>query len=416
MSKLKNIRDVVEGHLCAGCGVCAYLSVDSLEMQDDIDYGRRPVLKNTATAVNTSVDLFNCCPGAKLDRLPTQSDNIRCLEKSWGNVYEVWEAFALDPQIRHAGSSGGVITALSLYCLEQEKMAHVLHTKADPQMPYLNITACSTNKEQLMAGTGSRYAPSSPCEKLDSIENAHAPCVFVGKPCDVAAVHKVRTLKPKLHQNLGVVISFFCAGVPSTKATLKLIKNQGVSDEKTVQSLRYRGNGWPGLWTVNYKEDDKVKQQQLTYAQSWGELQKDRQWRCYICPDHIGEFADIAIGDPWYREIQEGDEGRSMIVVRTERGREIVKAAAEAGYLVLEKSDPTILPQSQPNLEQTKAWLWGRLFALKIAGAAVPKYTGFFLFDFWIQTVNTKEKLKSVLGTFKRVYVKKLFKKQRANF
>lgn len=416
MTNLKNIRDVVEGHLCTGCGMCAYLSVDSLEMQDEIDYGRRPVLKNTAIPVNTSAELLNCCPGAKLDRLPTQPDNIRALEKGWGNVYEVWEAFATDPQIRHAGSSGGVITALSLYCLEQENMAQVLHTKADPQMPYLNTTACSSNKEQLMEGTGSRYAPSSPCEKLDSIENANAPCVFIGKPCDVAAVHKARTLKPKLNQNLGAVISFFCAGVPSTSGTLKLMRNQGVSDKKTVQSLRYRGNGWPGLWTVRYKEDAQIKQQQLTYAQSWGELQKDRQWRCYICPDHIGEFADIAIGDPWYREIQTNDDGRSMIVVRTERGRQIVKAAAETGYIVLEKSDSSILPRSQPNLQKTKGLLWGRLLALKMSGAFVPVYQNFSLLELWITESSLKEKLQSILGTVKRVYLKKLNSKQIAKF
>jgi len=413
MTKLKTIRDVVEGHLCTGCGVCAYLSSDNLEMRDELEYGKRPVLKKTAP-VNESAELFACCPGSHLERLPPLEHNIKSLEKSWGNVLEVWEAFATDEQIRHAGSSGGVLTALSLYCLEQEKMAHIVHTKADPQTPYLNTTACSSNKEKLMAGTGSRYAPSSPCEKLNTIEAANAPCVFIGKPCDVAAVHKARVIRPKLNENLGLVMSFFCAGVPSTAGTVKLMQTQGVSDKNTVTSLRYRGNGWPGLWTVQYQEDGQVKQQQLTYQQSWGELQKDRQWRCYICPDHIGEFADIAIGDPWYREVQ-SEQGRSMIVVRTERGRQIVKAAADAGYLVLEEADSKILPQSQPNLEQTKAWLWGRLFALNLAGAAVPKYTGFFLFDFWIKTVSTKEKLKSMLGTFKRVYVKKLREKQRAN-
>lgn len=414
MTKLKTIRDVVEGHLCTGCGVCAYLSSDNLKMRDELDYGKRPVLKTTAP-MNESAELFACCPGAHLERLSPLAENIFSLEKSWGNVLEIWEAFATDEQIRHAGSSGGVLTALSLYCLEQEKMAHIVHTKADPETPYLNITACSTNKEELLAGTGSRYAPSSPCEKLDTIEQAEAPCVFIGKPCDVAAVHKARAIRPKLNENLGLVMSFFCAGVPSTAGTLKLMQAQGVSDKNTVTSLRYRGNGWPGLWTVQYQEDGQVKQQQLTYQQSWGELQKDRQWRCYICPDHIGEFADIAIGDPWYREVQ-SEQGRSMIVVRTERGRQIVQAAAEAGYIVLEKADAKILPQSQPNLEQTKAWLWGRLFALNLAGAAVPKYTGFFLFDFWIQTVSTKEKLKSMLGTFKRVYVKKLRSKQAAHF
>jgi coenzyme F420 hydrogenase subunit beta len=416
MTKLKTIRDVVEGHLCTGCGVCAYLSADTLQMQDEVDYGKRPVLKNSATAVSSSADLIACCPGANLERLPTQPDNIGNLEKNWGNVYEVWEAFAADDQLRYAGSSGGVISALALYCLEQEKMAHVLHTKANPEVPYLNITACSTNKAELLAGTGSRYSPSSPCEKLDLIENASAPCVFIGKPCDVAAVHKARAIRPQLNQNLGVVISFFCAGVPSTQGNLNLLKEQGVANPQSIQSLRYRGNGWPGSWTVCYKIGEQLKQQQLSYSQSWGELQKDRQWRCYICPDHSGEFADIAIGDPWYREIQVADNGRSLIIVRTEKGRQLVKAAAEQGYIVLEKVEASVLPRSQPNLQNTKDFLWGRLFALKIAGAAVPTYKNFALFDLWLHRLTLKEKCLSLLGTIKRVYVKKLRLKQQAKF
>lgn len=416
MTKLKNIRDVVERHLCTGCGMCAYLSADTLVMYDEIDYGKRPVLKNTAAEVSRSRELLDCCPGANLQRLAIQSDNIVSLEKDWGNVYEVWEAYASDEQIRHAGSSGGVITALSLYCLEQENIAQVLHTKADPDTPYLNVTAISTNREELMAGTGSRYAPSSPCEKLHLIENANVPSVFIGKPCDVAAVHRARAIKPKLNQNLGLVISFFCAGVPSTNASLKLMKKRGVVSENSVQSLRYRGNGWPGLWTVRYQEGGQIKQQQLTYQQSWGELQKDRQWRCYICPDHIGEFADIAIGDPWYREIQAGDTGRSMIIVRTEKGRQIVRAAAERGYIVVEKSDPTILPRSQPNLQKTKNFLWGRLFSMKIAGIPIPVYEGFTLFELWMKELTLKEKIQSILGTLKRIHSKKLRLKQAAKF
>jgi hypothetical protein len=53
-----------------------------------------------------------------------------------------------------------------------------------------------------------------------------------------------------------------------------------------------------------------IRQQQFTYEQSWGEiLQKYRQWRRYICPDHIGEFANIAVADAWHCPIPDNQPG-----------------------------------------------------------------------------------------------------------
>jgi len=412
MSKVKNIADVVSGHLCAGCGVCSYLAPDALEMVDSIDLGKRPLVKDQLRFNAVSNDILESCPGWKIERLPEKEESIKELQALWGNVYEVWEGYATDKQVRKSGSSGGVITALSQYCLDYEGMGHVVNTAADNKTPYINKTNSSRTKEEMGAAAGSRYSPSSPCENLESIENSSNACVFVGKPCDVYAVHKARIKRPNLDKNLGLVLSFFCAGVPSTRGTLKLMQKMGVKSEKNVQSLQYRGDGWPGLWTVKYQENNELQQQQLTYQESWGELQKDRQWRCYICPDHVGEFADIAIGDPWYRKVKEGEGGRSLIIVRTERGRQILRDAQKQGVIAIQKCTPDILPRSQPNLIVAKNVLWGRLLALRLSGARFPIFTGFKLFELWKTNLTLKEQAKSIIGTAKRVYIKKLLCKQ----
>ena len=60
----------------------------------------------------------------------------------------------------------------------------------------------------------------------------------------------------------------------------------------------------------------------MSYMESWGFLQRYRPYRCYLCPDGTGELADLSCGDPWYREILEDEPGHSLVVVRTERGKE----------------------------------------------------------------------------------------------
>jgi hypothetical protein len=223
--------------------------------------------------------------------------------------------------------------------------------------------------------------------------------VFIGKPCDVAGVQAARRERPGLDEKLGLTVAFFCAGVPSTRGTLELLKSVGVEDPASVRSLRYRGNGWPGRWTVEFEgERGEMRTESLSYEESWGFLQRYRQWRCYICPDHTGEFADIAVGDPWYRPVEPGEPGKSLLVARTPRGREVLHAAAAAGYIRLETKDASLLPRSQPNLLRTRGGLWGRLAVLRLFGAPVPRYRGFPTFRYWVRELGPMEKVKSLTG------------------
>jgi coenzyme F420 hydrogenase subunit beta len=376
-------------------------------MGDEIDLGRRPFLLDVPA--EETGDALACCPGAALEHdidLSTQ-DLVNDLLDGWGPVLEVWEGYASDEEIRFGGSSGGAATAIALHCIESGNMDMAVHTGARADLPYLNTTVKSRTREELLAQTGSRYAPASPCDALKEVEEGTESCVFIGKPCDVAAVKKASSLRPHLNARIGCTIAFFCAGVPSTRGTLELMKKVGVEDPTTVQSVRYRGNGWPGMWTVTFK-DGTQQSRELSYQESWGFLQRFRQWRCYICPDHSGEFADIAVGDPWYREIEPEEPGSSLIVVRSERGRKILKAAVEAGHITLLGEDSSLLPRSQPNLLMTRGGLWMRLKVLRFLGAAVPRYSGFPMARFWWSQLGLRAKVGSFTGTFKRVFRKNL--------
>ena len=61
--RLRTITDVAQRHLCAGCGVCAYLSDGKIEMVDDLEHGRRPV----GSAGEREGDALRGCPGVGLE-------------------------------------------------------------------------------------------------------------------------------------------------------------------------------------------------------------------------------------------------------------------------------------------------------------------------------------------------------------
>ena len=105
------------------------------------------------------------------------------------------------------------------------------------------------------------------------------------------------------------------------------------------------------------------------------------------------------------------EPGKSLIVVRTQRGLDILRAAEKAGYVVLEKKDLSLLPRSQPNLLDTRGAIWGRRLALKLLNAPFPDFERFAMFRFWWKVLSPKSKLQSITGTFKRIFIKKLNRK-----
>ena len=266
------------------------------------------------------------------------------LQKGWGPVLKIWEGYASDPDIRYNGSSGGLASAIALYCLENEGVHGVLHTGTDEEKPWKNKTVISCNRADILSRTGSRYSPASPCDGLSYIENASKPCVFIGKPCDVAGLRKAQNLRTELDKKVGLAIGIFCAGTPSTQGALDLIKQRNI-DTNEIEDIRYRGKGWPGTFSVKLK-DKKPQSYNISYAESWGFLNKYRPYRCYLCPDGTSEFADISCGDPWYRETKEDALGYSLVLVRTEKGRNILNGAIESGYVSLKPADPKILEES----------------------------------------------------------------------
>jgi coenzyme F420 hydrogenase subunit beta len=328
-------------------------------------------------------------------------------DRHWGAVLEVWEGFAADPEIRFKGSSGGLCTALCAFCLKEGLAGGVLHIGADGEIPWRNKTYLSINREDLVRRSGSRYAPASPCDGLEKIEKSPESSVFVGKPCDVAGLRMAQVLHPALAKKTALALGFFCAGTPSTRATLDLLRKHNI-DPETIAELRYRGMGWPGMAMVR-REGESEPGFKMTYGDSWGFLQKYRPFRCYLCPDLTAEFADISVGDPWYRETLEDEPGRSLILLRTEKGREVFCRALDAGYIEAEKVNSHIIYKSQKNLLNKRQAIWGRLLAMRLLGIPRPSLYGFHLFSNW-SDLSSKEKIKSVAGTAKRIVQRKYFR------
>jgi coenzyme F420 hydrogenase subunit beta len=397
MSKIKTLKDVVDWRMCLGCGACAYLAGhDRIRMVDVPEEGLRPkILEETP-------ELLTVCPGLGNDlaALRKRPGIMPEAFAAFGPVLEIWEGHAGDEEIRYKGSSGGALTALSLHCLEHENMSGVLHIGQDPENSARNTTRLSRNRDELMECVGSRYAPASVCERLDLVDEAPGSCVVIGQPSEITALSKVLVRKPALGEKIGLTLSFFCAGSPATKGTLELMRRYKVEPSK-MDYLRYRGYGWPGFFSTRTKDQSETSEH-LSYEEAWAFLQRFRPFSTHLFPDGSGEEADISCGDPWYRPIQPGEPGSSLIVVRTERGRAILKRAIECGAIIAKPATYEQLEKSQQNLTRKRGAIWGRLLAFRLLKVPAPCYTGYSLYANW-RLIPAKEKTASVFGTMRRI-------------
>lgn len=408
MSFENPISQAVACNLCTGCGACAGLAPNFIRMVEDPVQGRRPVVEASAAGQAAAHDVAPACAGLGADQrvLP----RVDALDRAWGPVRAAWIGYAADPAIRHKGSSGGAVTALALYAVQSGAVGAVAHTVAHPTDPRRTVPALSRSREEMLRGAGSRYAQASPAEALGSLPSE--PALFVGKPCDVASVAKAKGVAPSLAARLPLTIAIFCAGAPNLQAADQLVARLGKPAHAKLTGLRFRGEGWPGLMQARWVEGGvETASDGIPYAEGWGRiLQAHRRWRCRVCTDHTGAFADISVGDPWHKAPEGADDaGKSLIIARSAEGEALIRAAIAAGVLVATPASRTAIAHSQPNLLASLGAVWGRRLAMRVMGMAVPQDRGMPLFQFWL-ALSLREKAQSLGGTMKRIWRQRLWR------
>lgn len=146
--KIISAYDVATYRLCLGCGACFYICPkNKIELFDIVDNGIRPFLNSEDCG--DCRECINVCPGLETvhNHVISESALIAELREEFGPVLEIWEGYAAAGDIRYQGSSGGLASALALYCLEKEGMHGVLHLRANSQHPWKNETVLSPNRK-----------------------------------------------------------------------------------------------------------------------------------------------------------------------------------------------------------------------------------------------------------------------------
>lgn len=396
------IENVIKNELCLGCGICeSSFGADKIKVTFNEEGYLRPQ-QYQPLSKKENARFKQICPGINVKHESTSSHH-----PLWGPLLSIRSGFSTNNDIRNSGSSGGVLTSIASYLIENNKVECIVHIGPSSEQPYKNEVKVSYTSNEITSNAGSRYAPSATLINIIQILEKHDSLAIIGKPCDIVGVRNLMKTNQEAKVKIKFLLSFMCAGIPSQNATTDIMNEFNVSPEN-VSSLKYRGDGWPGYFKIEEKSGETHK---MSYNESWGTiLNKKLQFRCKICADGTGEFADITCADAWvttkkgYPSFQERN-GQSLIITRNNDGENLLNEATKAGYLKISRKNITEkeVGKMQPYQKARKQNLLPRLAALKFLGRTVPKFNYNRLF---IATAreNPFRLLKNFLGMLRRAW------------
>ncbi|MCB1685444.1 MAG: Coenzyme F420 hydrogenase/dehydrogenase, beta subunit C-terminal domain [Pseudomonadales bacterium] len=342
------LEEIVTRGQCMGCGLCAATLRDAspatrVTMVPDPELGHyRPVVSGWKTGDEPGSYV---CPGASMD-MPALSLQVHGREPEdpiTGIWREVRAVASTDPVDRQRAASGGAVPAILRHLFDSDEIdcAYCLITSPDERDGY---GALITHRDELRKAHGSMYHPADFGRNLARLLAGEERFAIVGLPCQIAGLQMIFAEDPAARSRCVLTIAVFCGGINRFDGIAYYLEAFDIQAD-AIRTIRYREGEWPGAMAVELADGETRKVPRIHGNSRWKILRYmaafQGPWmlkRCRICPDQIGDFADISVGDPHlprFRALarEESGQGYSAMLIRSEHGERIVAAALSANRL-----------------------------------------------------------------------------------
>ncbi len=377
-SKIKNgktIDSVVKGGLCTGCGTCVGLCPEEA-VGMTIDYSKGIYIPRLdEERCNQCGVCLAVCPGHTVDfkQLNSGIFGYDTADILLGNYANCYTGYATDSKIRYDSASGGLVTLLLIFALEEGMIDGALVTRMSEDNPLEPEPFIARTREEIISAAKSKYCPVPANIALSEIIKEEGRFAVVGLPCHIQGVRKAEMANKKLKEKIVLHLGLFCNHAPSFLATEYILRNMKVKKQQ-VKKLDYRGEGWPGIMKIGLENRELSISLSDYWESGFGSFFYPR--RCLFCIDALSELADISFGDAWLREFRDEKLGQSMVISRTGVGQQILERAVRQGAIELAEMDPTEIKQSQGILlRRRKAGANAHMSFLRALHKKTPVYT-----------------------------------------
>jgi coenzyme F420 hydrogenase subunit beta len=309
------LEDVHKRDLCIGCGACVDLC---------------PYFKNyrgkTSQLFACTLEQGRCfayCPKAEVDL----NDLTR---KIWHADYDgsplgpyrkVLASRAGTQMDRGAFQAGGTVSALMAFALKNKLIDAAALTDRDGLTPVARLV---TDWQKVTGCASSKFMASPTLSALNmGVREGYRRLGVVGTPCQMTAVAQMRSnpLEKKEHDvPVGLSVGLFCNWSVDTRQLINLLDQRLKISEIRSMDIPPPPAGLLVLETDNGRMEVSLS-----------EIKPLIPHTCYICLDMTAEFADLSVG------MYEGRPGWNTLMVRSERGAEMVDQAHRENFIETEE-------------------------------------------------------------------------------
>jgi coenzyme F420 hydrogenase subunit beta len=282
----------------------------------------------------------------------------KCLNSSplIGEIQDTYLSKATEQQRAAKGSSGGIISSILVYALENNIIDGAITVGMSKSSPWKPIVEIAQTKEEILKNAGSKYSIVPINSIFRSIQKTRLRYALVGLPCQIHGLQIAQQYGlNKISDRIVLTIGPFCGLNLKTTAINFLLQKIGVSELSTIRELEYR-HGYPGRLYV------KLAKSELFLPKRDYEFVNllFRNEGCSFCNDLTNELADISVGDIFCLHSK---DPVGIALARNKIGQHILSDASTAGYLRLNRINRD---------EVTKSQYTGLLY--KKRGAPVREY------------------------------------------
>lgn len=308
-------KDVLDRNLCSGCGACMELC---------------PYLRSyrgkTAMLFPCSLSEGRChayCPKVEvnLDELSLEFFD-RSYEGAPLGPYRNVKTARAGKQVGNGNfQAGGTVSALMSFALKKGYIDVAVMTDKEGILPVPRLV---TKPEDVFQCSSSKYtaAPTlSACNQ--AMEKGYKSQGVVATPCQVLALAQMRSnpMKEKdFIDPVGLVVGLFCTWAIDYRAFEAFI-----SERMDLKKITKFDIPPPPSEIMEVFTGDKKTEIPLD------EIRPLVPDTCSYCIDMTSEFSDISVG------VLEGRPDMNTLIIRTERGQNIVDEAQKEGYLIVDE-------------------------------------------------------------------------------
>ncbi|MBW9223240.1 coenzyme F420 hydrogenase subunit beta [Methanothermococcus sp. SCGC AD-155-E23] len=236
-----------------------------------------------------------------------------------GSYKSIISARATDRRILERCQDGGIVSVVFIYGLENNILDGVI--VADKEEGFKPVPKVATTPEEVLEAAGTKYTVSPNLSVLKSAirEYACEKVGVVGTPCQILSLRKALKYPVgfrHLIDKVKLLVGIFCMeNFPYMGMRIIVEELCGVKIEDVVKMDIGKGKFWV------YTRWGEVKSIKLKKTHPY------EQSSCHVCTDYTAELADISTGSVG------SPDGWSTVIIRNERGEEIINKMIEEGYL-----------------------------------------------------------------------------------